>query len=79
MIDWLWKLLQTAIVGAAMCGNIYFGWTPNGLLAGLMGVGAAYVLTVLPFLLIGRVRRYLARPNGAIGRNKPAHHRLDLL
>jgi hypothetical protein len=78
VIDFLWRLLQASIVATVMCGNIYWGWTPNGLLAGLMGVGAAYSLTVLPLLLIGRVRRHLARSSRTLGRDQPAYHRLNL-
>jgi hypothetical protein len=79
VIDFLWRLLQASIIAAVMCGNIYWRWTPNGFLAAMLGVGVAYVLTILPFILIGRIRRYLIRPSGAIGRNEAAQHRLNLL
>lgn len=44
----LMKLLQALIIFAVLCANIYWHWTPNGLLAAILGIIAAYLLTVLP-------------------------------
>jgi hypothetical protein len=43
----MWFILQSAIIFAVMASNIHFQWTPNGYLAGLIGVGMAYGLTCL--------------------------------
>jgi hypothetical protein len=65
----MWKLFQLSIMAAVMCGNIYYEWTPNPYLAGILGVGAAYLATLaLAGLgaLFGRSRPKL--------RNNPASH-----
>ena len=43
----MWFLLQSAIIFAVIASNIHFHWTPNGYLAGLIGVVLAYGLTLL--------------------------------
>jgi len=43
----MWFLLQISIIFAVMASNIYWQWTPNGYLAGLIGVGLAYGATGL--------------------------------
>ena len=40
-----WFLIQGTIVIAVVCSNIYFEWTPNKMLAGLVGVGLAALVT----------------------------------
>jgi hypothetical protein len=40
-------LLQGSIIFAVCASNIRWQWTPNGYLAGLIGVGLAYGLTRL--------------------------------
>lgn len=42
------RIIQALIVGAVIASNIQWKWTPSGLLAAIMGAGAAYVLTVVP-------------------------------
>lgn len=42
----MWFLLQSLIIFAVMSSNIYWQWTPNSYLAGLIAVGAAFVATV---------------------------------
>ena len=39
-------LLQSLIIFTVMVSNIRLQWTPNGYLAGLIGVGLAYGLSV---------------------------------
>jgi hypothetical protein len=39
----MWFLLQSSIIFAVCASNIRWHWTPNGYLAGLMGVGAIQV------------------------------------
>jgi hypothetical protein len=43
----VWFLFQSTIIFAVMASNIHWQWTPNGYLAGLMGVGLAYGVTAL--------------------------------
>jgi hypothetical protein len=43
----MWFLLQSSIIFAVVASNIHFHWTPNGYLAGLIGVVLAYGLTLL--------------------------------
>lgn len=43
----MWKLLQLAVFIGVLFANIYWQWTPNGYLASLLGIGAAYLATVL--------------------------------
>lgn len=45
----MWTVIQTAIFIAVAWGNIYFGWTQNGWLVGILAFGAAWLLTVFPF------------------------------
>lgn len=52
----VWKygvmgLVQTAIVLSVIFSNIYWHWTPSGLVAGLAGMGAAWLLTIFPLWL----------------------------
>ena len=42
----MWFVLQGSIIFAVISSNIYFQWTPNGYLAGLIGVGAAFFATM---------------------------------
>jgi hypothetical protein len=43
----MWFLLQSLIIFAVCASNIHWQWTPNGYLAGLIGVGLAYGVTAL--------------------------------
>ena len=43
----MWFLIQSAIIFAVVGSNIHWQWTPNGYLAGLIGVVLAYGATVL--------------------------------
>lgn len=38
----MYFLLQSSIIFAVYASNIAYHWTPNGYLAGLIGVGLAY-------------------------------------
>ena len=53
----LWKLFQLSIMAAVMCGNIYYSWTPNPYLVGLLGLGAAFIATWILVGLGSLVRR----------------------
>ena len=41
----MWFLFQSSIIFAVVASNIRWRWTPNGYLAGLIGVVLAYGLT----------------------------------
>jgi hypothetical protein len=41
----VWFILQSSIIFAVIASNLFWHWTPNGYLAGLIGVGLAWVLT----------------------------------
>jgi hypothetical protein len=43
----VWFLLQSSIIFAVVASNIHWQWTPNGYLAGLIGIVLAYGLTLL--------------------------------
>lgn len=42
------RIVQAAIVAAVIASNIQWHWTPNGYIPVLFGIGAAFVLTVVP-------------------------------
>jgi hypothetical protein len=42
----VWFLLQSLIVFAVMASNIYWQWTPNSYLAGVISFIAALLVTV---------------------------------
>lgn len=56
----VWKFIQWSIVAAVVMSNIYWQWTPNGLLAGLVGGGAAFIVTWIYVGLTGRGRQSLS-------------------
>lgn len=41
----MWQLFQGLVFFAVASASIYWEWTPNGLLVGLMGAGAAWLAT----------------------------------
>jgi hypothetical protein len=48
----MWYLLQGAVMFAVLASNIHFHWTPNGYLAALIAVAAAWAVTrALGFVL----------------------------
>ena len=63
----MWKFFQTLIIAAVMCGNVYFKWTPNGYLAGLMGVAVALIVTLTLNKLLDLLARFRQR------KHSPAH------
>lgn len=73
---WLMRALQITIVMAVIGSNIQWHWTPNGLLAGLIGVGAAFLLTVAPVLLWDRLWRKPRASRGVVERKQSTE--LDL-
>jgi uncharacterized membrane protein YccC len=42
-----WMLLQAAIVAAVLCSNAYWHWTPNNVLAAVLGGCAAWLVTAI--------------------------------
>jgi len=43
----MYFVLQSSIIFAVVASNIRWQWTPNGYLAGLIGVGLAYGVSAL--------------------------------
>jgi branched-subunit amino acid transport protein len=41
----MFYLIQSLVIGAVVVHNEYYQWTPNKLLAAIIGVIAAYLLT----------------------------------
>jgi hypothetical protein len=70
---WMIYFLQMCIMIAVLGANIYFEWTPNGFVAGLLGLMAAYVLTVLPVALFD----WAVRKLGSTVRQKSAGDGFD--
>lgn len=87
MSDWLWRVLQAAIVIAVGWWFIYMDFQKNyGLVPVLLGVGAAWLLTVLPlkiwlWFLDRRNRGAIVSPgpHRTVRRDESAEHDLDLL
>jgi hypothetical protein len=53
----MWLILQMAVMIAVLCANIYWQLTPNGVLASLLAIGAAWLVTKTVAAAMG-----LARP-----------------
>jgi hypothetical protein len=51
-----WKLLQLTVFLAVSFTGIYYEWTPNGLVLGLVAATCAFAVTVL----LGDLFRFLA-------------------
>jgi hypothetical protein len=43
----MWKLVQFLIMSAVVMSNVRWHWTPNPIAAGLIGFGAAFVVTLV--------------------------------
>ena len=52
----MWKLLQLAVFLSVSFTGIYYEWTPNGLVLGLVAATAAFAVTVL----LGDLFRFLS-------------------
>lgn len=52
----LWKLLQLTVFLAVSFTGIYYEWTPNGLVLGLVAATCAFAATVL----LGDLFRFLS-------------------
>lgn len=56
--DWKWFLLQgtlqALIITGVVVSNVWWQWTPNNTLAGLLGLGAGWILTVALPRKLGR-------------------------
>lgn len=54
------RVIQALIVGAVVASNIQWKWTENGYGPILLGVLAAYLLTVLPFQIFHQAKLLFA-------------------
>lgn len=52
-----WHRMQAAVGVAVVCSNIYWQWTPNKLLAGLVGFVCAFLMTVTIAGVLGLTAR----------------------
>ncbi len=41
----MWIAFQSLIIYGVLASNIHWGWSRNPYLVGLLGVGAAYIMT----------------------------------
>lgn len=42
----IWKIVQAVIFTAVLFSNVHWQWTPNAYLASLIGIGAAFCVTL---------------------------------
>ena len=68
-----WHLLQIVVFAAVLCGNVYFRWTPNPYLAGIAGIGAAFIATVLAQTIVDQMAA-IRRGVGLTRRARPEVH-----
>ncbi len=74
---WLMRATQLTIMLLIAGSNIMWHWTPNGYMVGIIAIGAAWVLTVPPVLIMDRLRRKRAtRSQGIVKREQSTE--LDL-
>jgi asparagine N-glycosylation enzyme membrane subunit Stt3 len=52
-----WRIFQAAVVAAVLFSNIHWHWTPNGYLASIIGIFAAFLATVVLTRIIDLWRR----------------------
>lgn len=52
----MWKLIQYLIVSGMVMSNVHWQWTPNPYVAGLLGVGVAFVVTMVVVRLADALR-----------------------
>ncbi len=66
----LWRIFQGLILFLVIASNIKWKWTPNGLVASLAGVAAAFLAT----LALTAVLDLVARARAALRLRRPAEH-----
>lgn len=57
--DWPWFVIQGVIAFLVIASNIKYEWTPNGYLAALIAMSAAYFATLLLGLFLALIGRAL--------------------
>lgn len=57
----MWWIFQSSIIFAVGASNIYYHWTPNPYLVGLIGIGLSYGLTLL---LSSAAQRWVRKDQG---------------
>jgi hypothetical protein len=67
----MWLLLQMSVMITVLCANIYYQLTPNGVLAGLLAISAAWIVTKTVVAAMGLARRVASRPIRARRRSTP--------
>lgn len=78
--NFLWKTLQLTIIIVVVCWLIYDKAPGSGFAHGVLAIGVAWLLTVLPLWLVGQARRYwrVGRPR-IFSRDEAPKQNIDLL
>lgn len=63
----LWKLLQISVFAGVMVTNIEWQWTPNGYVASLVALGAAFGVTYALSILLDGLTLLKNRRAGPLG------------
>ena len=53
----MWKVIQFLIFSAVVISNAHWNWTPKGYLAGWIGIGLAFIVTVVAVRVTDLLRR----------------------
>jgi hypothetical protein len=66
-----WKLLQLTVFLAVSFTGIYYEWTPNGLVLGLVAATCAFAVTVLLGDLFRLIRWASKKLGSVLGKKRP--------
>jgi hypothetical protein len=67
----MWLILQMSVMITVLCANIYWHLTPNGVLAGLLAIAAAWLVTKTLAAAMGLARRVATLLTRARRRSTP--------
>lgn len=62
----LMMFLQAGIVGLVVASNVHWQWTPNTLLASVIGMCFAYFFTIIVPTSVGRLARAVKGGNNSL-------------
>jgi hypothetical protein len=60
----MWFILQSTIIFAVCASNIHWHWTPNGYIPALLGIGLAYLATLLVQRIMLKYLEVTPNPRG---------------
>jgi hypothetical protein len=69
----LWKLFQTVVFFTVYFAGIYYEWTPNGYVLGLLSLGAAFFSTLALSELFLLLSRTFKAANRLLGKQRIEH------